>query len=222
MIMGIGTPRSHSRIPRPTSPSVAAHAESSTNWDGLEFPGLTRAHRRPPHSADGRPLRARNRSEQLPMDVSNTAPRAEIKQPERPELRKIMGPGLITEVSDDDPGGIATTRRPARNLGYNLRWTLLLTLMCAPRSGGLPPPGDGPVRAGALADEPGLARDRGYGGGGPGHVHHMGLGPRMRCQCASAQLCRGRRERRRATLRDNAGTTVCGCRSGHVNVPKGS
>ena len=50
------------------------------------------------------------------MDVSNTPSRGEIKQPERPKLRDIMGPGLITEVSDDDPGGIATAPRLARKL----------------------------------------------------------------------------------------------------------
>ena len=30
------------------------------------------------------------------------------KQPERPKLFEIMGPGLITGASDDDPSGIAT------------------------------------------------------------------------------------------------------------------
>ena len=42
------------------------------------------------------------------MDVIATPPRDEIKQPERPKLRDIMGPGLITGASDDDPSGIAT------------------------------------------------------------------------------------------------------------------
>jgi Mn2+/Fe2+ NRAMP family transporter len=31
-----------------------------------------------------------------------------LKQPERPKLLEIMGPGLITGASDDDPSGIAT------------------------------------------------------------------------------------------------------------------
>ena len=32
----------------------------------------------------------------------------DLKQPERPKLLQIMGPGLITGASDDDPSGIAT------------------------------------------------------------------------------------------------------------------
>jgi Mn2+/Fe2+ NRAMP family transporter len=32
----------------------------------------------------------------------------QIKQPDRPKLADIMGPGLITGASDDDPSGIAT------------------------------------------------------------------------------------------------------------------
>lgn len=58
---------------------------------------------------------------------------AEVKQPERPKLRDIMGPGLITGASDDDPSGIATYSQAGAAFGYDLGWTLLLTypLMCA-------------------------------------------------------------------------------------------
>ncbi len=56
-----------------------------------------------------------------------------VKQPERPRLRDVMGPGLITGASDDDPSGIATYSQAGAQFGYNLGWTLLLTypLMCA-------------------------------------------------------------------------------------------
>src|SRR5580698_10272903 len=56
-----------------------------------------------------------------------------VKQPERPKLRDIMGPGLITGASDDDPSGIATYSQAGAQFGYSLGWTLLLTypLMCA-------------------------------------------------------------------------------------------
>jgi len=37
----------------------------------------------------------------------------DIKQPDRPKLTDVLGPGLITGASDDDPSGIA---RPARNM----------------------------------------------------------------------------------------------------------
>ena len=50
-----------------------------------------------------------------------------VKQPERPRLRDIMGPGLITGASDDDPIGIATYSQAGAQFGYSLGWTLLLT-----------------------------------------------------------------------------------------------
>jgi NRAMP (natural resistance-associated macrophage protein)-like metal ion transporter len=67
------------------------------------------------------------------MDLSATLPPDEIKQPERPKLADIMGPGLITGASDDDPSGIATYSQAGAQYGYSLGWTLLLTypLMCA-------------------------------------------------------------------------------------------
>ena len=56
-----------------------------------------------------------------------------VKQPERPKLLEIMGPGLITGASDDDPSGIATYSQAGAQFGFELGWTLLLTypLMCA-------------------------------------------------------------------------------------------
>ena len=58
---------------------------------------------------------------------------SEIKQPDRPKLADILGPGLITGASDDDPSGIATYSQAGAQFGYALGWTLLLTypLMCA-------------------------------------------------------------------------------------------
>jgi NRAMP (natural resistance-associated macrophage protein)-like metal ion transporter len=50
-----------------------------------------------------------------------------------PRLRDVLGPGLITGASDDDPSGIATYSQAGAQFGYTLGWTLLLTypLMCA-------------------------------------------------------------------------------------------
>jgi Mn2+/Fe2+ NRAMP family transporter len=60
-----------------------------------------------------------------------TAPAAivptHVKQPDRPRLAEIMGPGLITGASDDDPSGIATYSQVGAQFGYSLCWTLLLT-----------------------------------------------------------------------------------------------
>ena len=55
------------------------------------------------------------------------------KQPIRGSLRDILGPGLITGASDDDPSGIATYSQAGAQFGYSLGWTLVLTypLMCA-------------------------------------------------------------------------------------------
>jgi NRAMP (natural resistance-associated macrophage protein)-like metal ion transporter len=52
---------------------------------------------------------------------------AEVKQPQRPRLMQIMGPGLITGASDDDPSGIATYSQAGAQFGYAMGWTLLFT-----------------------------------------------------------------------------------------------
>ena len=56
-----------------------------------------------------------------------------IKQPARPSLLKVLGPGLITGASDDDPSGIATYSQAGAQFGFDLGWTLLFSwpLMCA-------------------------------------------------------------------------------------------
>jgi NRAMP (natural resistance-associated macrophage protein)-like metal ion transporter len=56
-----------------------------------------------------------------------------VKQPEHPSLLQVMGPGLITGASDDDPSGIATYSQTGAQYGYALGWTLVLSwpLMCA-------------------------------------------------------------------------------------------
>jgi NRAMP (natural resistance-associated macrophage protein)-like metal ion transporter len=58
---------------------------------------------------------------------------ASVKRPDKPSLLQIMGPGLITGASDDDPSGIATYSQAGAQYGYALGWTLLFSwpLMCA-------------------------------------------------------------------------------------------
>ena len=55
------------------------------------------------------------------------------KQPDKPSLLQILGPGLITGASDDDPSGIATYSQAGAQFGYGLGWTLFFSwpLMCA-------------------------------------------------------------------------------------------
>lgn len=45
----------------------------------------------------------------------------------KPRLLKVLGPGLITGASDDDPSGIATYSQAGVQFGYTLGWTLLFT-----------------------------------------------------------------------------------------------
>src|SRR5450631_3734546 len=40
---------------------------------------------------------------------------------------KILGPGLITGASDDDPSGIATYSQAGAQFGYATLWTALIT-----------------------------------------------------------------------------------------------
>ncbi|WP_234730455.1 NRAMP family divalent metal transporter [Acidocella facilis] len=60
-------------------------------------------------------------------------PPGTVKQPERPKLLQVLGPGLITGASDDDPSGIATYSQVGAQFGYSLGWLMLFTwpLMCA-------------------------------------------------------------------------------------------
>src|ERR1700712_861130 len=51
----------------------------------------------------------------------------EVKQPERPKLMEIMGPGLITGASDDDPSGIGTYSQAGAQFGFGLAWTLVFS-----------------------------------------------------------------------------------------------
>src|SRR5438876_1562591 len=42
-------------------------------------------------------------------------------------LFEVLGPGLITGASDDDPSGIGTSAKAGASLGFATLWTALLT-----------------------------------------------------------------------------------------------
>jgi NRAMP (natural resistance-associated macrophage protein)-like metal ion transporter len=65
--------------------------------------------------------------------VAEPKPHAGVKQPERPPLLQVLGPGLITGASDDDPSGIATYSQAGAQFGFGLTWVMLFSwpLMCA-------------------------------------------------------------------------------------------
>jgi Mn2+/Fe2+ NRAMP family transporter len=52
---------------------------------------------------------------------------SETGKPTKPRLFRLLGPGLVTGASDDDPSGIATYSQAGAQFGYAASWTLLLT-----------------------------------------------------------------------------------------------
>src|SRR5437588_9978156 len=50
-----------------------------------------------------------------------------VVEPGKPRLLKVLGPGLITGASDDDPSGIATYSQAGAQFGFAITWTLLFT-----------------------------------------------------------------------------------------------
>jgi Mn2+/Fe2+ NRAMP family transporter len=50
-----------------------------------------------------------------------------VVEPSKPRLLGVLGPGLITGASDDDPSGIATYSQAGAQFGYALTWTMLFT-----------------------------------------------------------------------------------------------
>jgi Mn2+/Fe2+ NRAMP family transporter len=56
----------------------------------------------------------------------NQAHRGLSVSPSRP-LLNILGPGLITGASDDDPSGIATYSQAGAQFGYGMAWTMIVT-----------------------------------------------------------------------------------------------
>ncbi|HLZ66831.1 MAG TPA: divalent metal cation transporter [Aliidongia sp.] len=50
-----------------------------------------------------------------------------VKEPKPSLLAQVIGPGLITGASDDDPSGIATYSQAGAQFGYATAWTLILT-----------------------------------------------------------------------------------------------
>src|ERR1700704_931832 len=50
-----------------------------------------------------------------------------VVEPTKPRLLGVLGPGLITGASDDDPSGIATYSQAGAQLGYAITWTMLFS-----------------------------------------------------------------------------------------------
>src|SRR5262244_658059 len=52
---------------------------------------------------------------------------ATAPDPKRPRLIRLLGPGLITGASDDDPSGIATYSQAGAQFGFAISWTMLFS-----------------------------------------------------------------------------------------------
>ena len=62
----------------------------------------------------------------MQLERSQLAEAAEAPR-KRFRLRDIVGPGLITGASDDDPSGIATHSQAGARFGYGMCWTIVAT-----------------------------------------------------------------------------------------------
>src|ERR1700722_8128785 len=49
------------------------------------------------------------------------------EQPKGFWLLRIIGPGVVTGASDDDPSGIGTYSQAGAQLGFSISWTMVLT-----------------------------------------------------------------------------------------------
>ncbi|KAA1176601.1 divalent metal cation transporter [Rhizobium tropici] len=61
------------------------------------------------------------------MSNYNLDDRSAVVEPSKPRLLEILGPGLVTGASDDDPSGIATYSQAGAQFGYLASWTLIFT-----------------------------------------------------------------------------------------------
>ena len=61
------------------------------------------------------------------IDSSSGALRAPAVGSSKPRLFRVLGPGLVTGASDDDPSGIATYTQTGAQFGYGVAWTLLFS-----------------------------------------------------------------------------------------------
>jgi Mn2+/Fe2+ NRAMP family transporter len=61
----------------------------------------------------------------MPAKSNQSSP---VVGPSKPRLLGLLGPGLITGASDDDPSGIATYSQAGAQLGLAITWTMVFSL----------------------------------------------------------------------------------------------
>jgi NRAMP (natural resistance-associated macrophage protein)-like metal ion transporter len=62
-----------------------------------------------------------------PAKQRKTNGRDPVVGPSKPRLLGLLGPGLITGASDDDPSGIATYSQAGAQLGFSIPWVMLFS-----------------------------------------------------------------------------------------------
>jgi NRAMP (natural resistance-associated macrophage protein)-like metal ion transporter len=72
---------------------------------------------------------ARDQIPHVPPAEGTSVPESVQRPKQNPILRflKILGPGLVTGASDDDPSGIGTYAVAGASFGYSVLWTALVT-----------------------------------------------------------------------------------------------
>lgn len=60
------------------------------------------------------------------MAVEEDSVRRTVKAPRASRFLRVLGPGLITGASDDDPSGIGTYSLAGAQFGFGIGWTMLL------------------------------------------------------------------------------------------------
>lgn len=61
----------------------------------------------------------------MEMNRKAQAPTALKRKPSRKNLLHLLGPGLITGASDNDPSGIATYSQAGAQFGFGMLWTMV-------------------------------------------------------------------------------------------------
>jgi len=59
--------------------------------------------------------------------MASNSSKSAVVASSKPRLLEVLGPGLITGASDDDPSGIATYSQAGAQFGFSITWTLLFT-----------------------------------------------------------------------------------------------
>ena len=59
--------------------------------------------------------------------TAKRGPRASTLEPSKPRLLRVLGPGLITGASDDDPSGIGTYSQAGAQFGFAISWMMLFS-----------------------------------------------------------------------------------------------